>query len=968
MNKHLKFLVASMCFVLAACGGENNSKPIPNSSSVPSINSSTNKPSSSISVENIGETMAKIDEIIKGYIPNVVDCDITLPTSIEGYNIEISWHSQNTSVISETGKFTKPLNDTTVILTATYEYKGTGIHKVEFKPIVYGYTEQEKIDLVKGVLAKPEIDYNNTRVTLITLDNKYDVSIEWTISQNDYATIEDNILNVSEDAFLDGTTFTLTATISKGSITNSIDFVYEIIANDLLRVNKVADSLIKPELIDNKNLSVLISGNYDAIISWSANDDDVVINDTIITLPAKPEQWTLVLTATIQVGNASTTISFDYQVAADDGAVVAYIANLIEELPTFGNATLEDKARIDAVNTKLDNLTETQKNIFNELDNADELKNKLDELLSKYLEIKNVKLDSKKATWDAIDIATGYEITFTDLDKVFIVTTNEFVYADYGMPIDTKYNVKINVLTGDIVGYIAMGESNTQFGTISELPKVADPYITQNVSSFSWDTNAYEGATSVRVYVNGVLRRELPISVGTYNYRLNGLAESLTAEDMDFVVQFVGNGTTHQSSNFVKFTTSVNGAGQILPISSLSVSEGKLNWTTGNWNRGYEIRFDDFRAYYTSYDDEIDSGTAYSVDIEDLNLPVGTYTAKIRAMADNGGTPSAWSNEVTIIVNENHLAGPENIRYDNDTLYLSWDEVENALYYVVSIPTIEYEIIVTNTTIDLGLAELLNGEYNVLIKAVSYTNGETTNKITINRSKVSSLEFTVNISETKLNAPTNVIADYNGIKWDIVENAIGYEVIINGNTYTTTTTEFKFVENDLTMLFDYTVKVKALGSTIADNSFYTIEQNVKYDLVNVALSSLGANAEATSGNGDSVIDGNDGSRWIATKDDINDGSAPTITITLDKEYTIYGFHVYWEGANAAQYDIEVSSDGINWETVCQYRTTPVQEKRHDYINLETIINAKYVKITCLEKGSNYPYSMYTLEVFTINEN
>lgn len=966
MKKYLKFIVAGICFMLAACGGGNNSKSTPDSTSTPSVNTSTNKPSSSISVENIGETMSKIDEIIKGYVPDVVDSDITLPTSIEEYNITISWHSQSPNVISETGKYTKPVNDTTVILTATYEYKGTGVHKVEIQPIVYGYTEQEKVDLAKGEVSKPEIDYNNTQITLVTTDSKFDVSIEWTISENDYAVIEDNTLKVSEEAFLEGTTFTLTATITKGSTTTETTFEYVINADDSLRAKKVANDVVKPELVDNKTLSVPVTGAYDATIEWTANDEEVVIEDTTITVPAKHEQWTLVITGTIKVGDATETISFDYQVAADDGAVAAHVANLIEELPTFGNATLEDKTSIDAVKAQLDGLSDVQKTKFNELDNAEELKNKIEELLSKYIEIRNVKLDSEKATWDAIDVATGYEITFTDLDKVFTVTTNEFVYADYGMPADTKYNVTINVLTGETVGYIAMGESVTQFGTVSELPKVADPYITQNADSFSWDATAYEGATTVRVYVNGVLRRELPISTGTYNYRLNGIAESLTAEEMNFVVQFVGNGTTHQSSNFVKFTTSVVGAGQVLPSSSLYVYNGKLNWTTGTWNNGYEVRIDDFRSFYTPYNNGLGTGNAYSVNIEDLNLPAGTYTAKIRAMADNGGTPSAWSNEVSIVVVEDVVDGPSNIVYDNNSLFLSWDEVENALYYVVSIPSVGYETIVTTSSTDLGLAKLENGDYEVTVKAVTYTNGETTGSITINRSKLSTLSFTVNISETKLTAPTNVVADYSGVKWDTVENAIGYEVVINGISYTTTTNSFVFAENELTMLFDYVVKVKALGASIADNSFYTTEQTIKYELTNIALASLGATVEATSGTGASIIDGDNGSRWIATSDDIDDGTSPTVTVTLDKEYTIYGFHVYWEGANAAEYDVEVSTDGLTWETVYEYRTTPVLEARHDYLNLNTAINAKYVRITCLVKGSAYPYSMYTLEVFTIN--
>lgn len=173
MKKYLKLLVAGLIFSLAACGGNDSSKPKP-SQPFPSIpggpSVSTPEPSvstPSVNVENIGETMSRIDEIIKGYVPEVVDADIELPTSIEEYGIVISWHSQSPDVISQTGKYAKPLNDTTVILTATYEYKGTGVHKVEVKPTVYGYTDDEKLAMAEGEMSQPVIDATHTSFALI---------------------------------------------------------------------------------------------------------------------------------------------------------------------------------------------------------------------------------------------------------------------------------------------------------------------------------------------------------------------------------------------------------------------------------------------------------------------------------------------------------------------------------------------------------------------------------------------------------------------------------------------------------------------------------------------------------------------------------------------------------------------------------------------------------------------------------
>ena len=952
MKKYLKLLVAGLVFVLAACGGGNdNSKPTP-SSPKPST------PSVSTPTENIGETMSKIDAAIKGYVPEVVDGDITLPTSIEGYDIVISWHSQSPDVISTEGKYTKPLNDTTVILTATYEYKDSGVHKVEVKPTVYGYTDEEKLDLVKGEMSKPEIDATHTSFTLIT-ENDLNATITWEVSGSEYATINENTFSLAEDAFLNGASFTLKATIELNEKTAEVIYEYEIAIDYSLRLEKAKAEIEKPELVDNKEITVPLTGLYDSTITWSANDEEVVIEEDKIILPARAEEWNLVITGTIANEEANDTLTFDYVVAADDGAIVAALVEEIEALPLWGDATLEDKVAIDAAKSKLDNLTDAQVAIFEGLETSGELTEKLESLLDKYIEIRGVVLSEEKATWEEVEVATGYEITFTDLGKTFTVATNEFVYADYGMPTDTKYNVEINVLTGDTTGYIGVGEAITIFGNPSELPQVSDPVITLNgTESFTWDPADYEGATAVRVYADGVLRREIPVELGFYSYRFNGIADSVTPVDKELVIQFVGNGTTHQSSNFYKVTASVQGAGFALNTPYPYFSNGSIRFASTDYNEGYEVRIDDFRSYYTEYG--VRTNGAIYIPVEDLGLEAGTYTLKVKTMSDNGGTPSEWSHELQLTINEKVMEGPANVAYDNDTLALSWDVIEGAKFYTVEIPSTGYETIVTTNSFDLSLAELTNGTYDIEVSAYVFAIGDTTGQAIVDITKNSNINVEINISATKLDKPTNLAANYSEITWDAVENAVGYEVVINGQSYEVATNSFKFIENNLSMKFDYSVKVKALGATIADNSFFSEEIKVKYDLVNIATLANGALAEASTGDGLAAIDGNDASRWESEQAD-----PQYITVTLKEIYTIYGLHVFWEGANAAEYNVEVSVDGVEWVKVYDYKTTPFQQARHDYLDLDEPVEAKYVRINGTKRGTQWGYSIFTLEVFTI---
>ena len=988
MKKYLKLLVAGLVFVLAACGGGNdNSKPTPSSPSIPGGPSvSTPTPSVSTpapSVENIGETMERIDEIIKGYVPSVVDGDITLPTSIEGYNIYILWSSSHPDVISTSGKYTKPLNDETVVLTASYEYKGIKGHTVEATTTVHGYTDEEKLDFVKGEMSKPEIDATHTSFTLIT-ENDLNATITWEVSGSEYAIINENTFSLAEDAFLNGASFELKVTIELNEKTAEVIYEYEIAIDYSLRLAKAKAEIAKPELVDNKEITVPLAGLYDSSITWSTNDEEVVIEEDKITLPARAEEWTLVITGTIANEEANNTLTFDYVVAADDGAIVAALVEEIEALPLWGDATLEDKVAIDAAKAKLDNLTDAQVAIFEGLETSGELTEKLESLLGKYIEIRGVVLSEEKATWEEVEVATGYEITFTDLGKTFTVATNEFVYADYGMPTDTKYNVEINVLTGDTTGYIGVGEAITEFGTPSTLPKVDEPIVYMAENQFSWDLGLYDGATAVRVYVDGVLRREVPIELGVYNYRFNGIAETNIegGEEKEFVVQFVGNGTTHQSSEFITFTSPVTGAGSVLPSTMLYARNGTLQWNAGNWNQGYEVRFDDFRAYYTTYGTQIKTGSTFVLPLEETGLEAGTYNAKVRAMADNGGTPSAWSNTITFTITKGEVEGPANITFNNDECKLTWDATTNVIDYYLEIAETGQTFKVKENVFDLSVAELLGGDYTINMYTTSFIQVPGKNETTLQISKVSTLPITISVNDARLAKPENIVADYNGISWDAVENAVGYEVVVNGTTYNVTTNSFVFIENNLSMNFDYTLKIKALAEDVNNNSFFSSETRISTALRNVALQSAGATAYASQGNATSAIDGiTNNSDWSTSnyfKENLGTdefpienpdyGKNPQIIITLNDVYDIYSFYVSWEGANAAEYDIEYSLDGETWELAYAFKVSPQGVlARVDEISLDTPIRAQYLRVTCLVKGSPYAYRMYTFAAFTLEE-
>lgn len=202
-----KVLLLILLIGLVACNKDNGSVSSKNSSNILNSTSTSLTFSSSSSQEDYGKIMSEIDEILKSYVPEVVEQDIILPTSLEGYDVTIYWASQSPNIISSEGEYNKPINDTNVILTATYQYKDSGVHKVEIVPKVYGYSDEEKLEMFLSSFKLPNITLENNSITLPTYDYQYGVSITWNISENEYITFVDNVLTVSKEAFVEGTSF-----------------------------------------------------------------------------------------------------------------------------------------------------------------------------------------------------------------------------------------------------------------------------------------------------------------------------------------------------------------------------------------------------------------------------------------------------------------------------------------------------------------------------------------------------------------------------------------------------------------------------------------------------------------------------------------------------------------------------------------------------------------------------------------
>ena len=125
-----------------------------------------------------------LDILFADYIADSVNGDLPLPTALKGATLV--WSTTKSDVITKTGEFTKPNNDTPVRLTALVT-SGPIAQTFNFDLVAKGYTQQEKVDysLTEGVL-KPLVGLrSNANITLPSFEPRFGLTITWESANKD---------------------------------------------------------------------------------------------------------------------------------------------------------------------------------------------------------------------------------------------------------------------------------------------------------------------------------------------------------------------------------------------------------------------------------------------------------------------------------------------------------------------------------------------------------------------------------------------------------------------------------------------------------------------------------------------------------------------------------------------------------------------------------------------------------------
>lgn len=106
--------------------------------------------------------------------------------------------------------------------------------------------------------------------------------------------------------------------------------------------------------------------------------------------------------------------------------------------------------------------------------------------------------------------------------------------------------------------------------------------------------------------------------------------------------------------------------------------------------------------------------------------------------------------------------------------------------------------------------------------------------------------------------------------------------------------------------------------------------------------------------GSRAVDADGNTRWASAAAD-----PQYFIVDLGANYHVNRVRIAWEAAYASYYQIQFSTDNVNWTTVRSVSNNTSLE--NDLTGLSG--TARYVKMYGINRGTNYGYSMYEMEVY-----
>lgn len=209
----------------------------------------------------------------------------------------------------------------------------------------------------------------------------------------------------------------------------------------------------------------------------------------------------------------------------------------------------------------------------------------------------------------------------------------------------------------------------------------------------------------------------------------------------------------------------------------------------------------------------LDLGNVNEYDFSECLMPSTGIQFVITAKAD--GYLSSTS-KTYVVSRELNQVG--NVSADENTQTLTWDAVEGATSYKVTLlaqngQTYNYNVSTTSLAIDSFYGKL---QVTVTPVAQGYY------------AKTTSYEY----NKTSLVTPTNVKVIGCDVVWDAVKDAVSYNVKIGDKTFVANTNSYTLTAEEIQTITEFKVSVQAVAQDIKNNSLYSSVATVTLDGVN----------------------------------------------------------------------------------------------------------------------------------------
>lgn len=439
----------------------------------------------------------------------------------------------------------------------------------------------------------------------------------------------------------------------------------------------------------------------------------------------------------------------------------------------------------------------------------------------------NLSFDGEKIVWDRVENNFGYQIVLNGQTYNQTLVTNFFTNFQLGV----QYAVQVRALGNDKTHLTSELSEEFQFMQYSAPTITVESGVIEITPNS--DCNAFQillnGQTYKSRFTSTTYIIENTLDVGLYTFEVIALGDKTL------------NTYNSRLSNAISIT-------KLASPQFAQIEDRILTFATITGAQGYKLKIVNNQTANETYQTVTEQNGVVFYDLGD-DYEAGKYDVYVKALGDQRTTlDSDYSTQFAV----DKLSQPQKLKISNGTL--SWDEVESATGYVMSIVKDGQEILEENipsANFNFASKYIEAGTYTVKVMATGSAIGD------INRFINSTYSESIEI--VKLSAPKNISISANMVQWERIGGVADYAVLIDDTTTLPIQSENYVSFEDTNYVTypakSYTLRVKAVGKedNVIDSQFSNIFSFKKLSQVDTSFVTLNGGTVSWQGIEDALV-------------------------------------------------------------------------------------------------------------------